>query len=104
MDIVYIDKYGNSVRLTAEKLDHILLHKEMHEMIDNINDTLLEPDFIIESHLDESVRLFVRNYVTRQFGEKHLCVVVKYSDRDSFIITSYIARDLPKGEILWQRI
>lgn len=49
---------------------------------------------------DESVRLFYRFYAQTIVGSKWLCVVVKYTIIDAFIITTYLT-DKPKvGEEL----
>lgn len=75
----------------------------MVEMTDKIEETLINPEFVIKSKTDENVKLFHKIYLTKSFGDKYLCVVVKYLESDAFIITSYLVRDLPKGEMIWQR-
>lgn len=97
------DKDGTSIRLTDERLNHILFHPEMIDMQDKIHETLNNPDYIIKSNFDERVRLYNKFYITRQFGGKYLCVVVKFDDNDAFILTSYIINKLPEGELLWQK-
>lgn len=89
--------------MTDERLEHILLHPEMMEMQDKIGETLKNPEYIIQSTTGINVKLFNKFFVTRQFGGKFLCVVVKYLQDDAFIITSFLIRELPKGEILWQK-
>lgn len=100
---VFIDYKGNSVRLTDERMVHILLHPEMKDMLENIEETLSEPDFVVQSKQDISVSLYNKYYITRHFGGKYLCVIVKENENDRFIVTSYIMNKLPKGVILWQK-
>ena len=97
------DNQGNNIRLTDERLEHILLHPEMIELQNKIETAIINPDYIIKSKVDKNVKLFNKFYITKQFGGKYLCVVVKYEKDDAFIITSYLIRELPKGDILWQK-
>jgi hypothetical protein len=100
---ILTDYKGNNVRLTDERLEHILLHPEMTDMLDNIEETLSNPDYVVQSKQDTSVLLYNKYYITRQFGGKYLCVIVKENENDRFIVTSYIMNVLPKGVILWQK-
>jgi len=100
---IFIDYKGNKVRLTEERLQHIVLHPEMIDMLDIIEETLINPDYVIQSKQDVSVLMFNKYYITRRFGNKYLCVIVKENENDRFIVTSYIMSKLPKGEVLWQR-
>ena len=97
------DLFGNTVRLTDERYNHILEHEEMNELSNKIEKVLSEPDYIIQSVVDTNVNIFTRFYITKSFGGKYLCVVIKYLLDDAFIITSYITNKLPKGETIWQR-
>ena len=101
--LVYYDLWGNSLRLTDERVNHILEHPEMINEMDKITDTLTAPDYVIQSKSDNNVILFNKFYIMKQFGGKFLCVVVKYLENDAFIVTSYISKNLPKGDILWQK-
>ena len=101
--LFFNDLWGNSLRLTDERINHILEHPEMIDEMDKITDTLIDPDYVIQSKSDNDVILFNKFYIMKQFGGKFLCVVVKYLENDAFIITSYIAKNLPKGDILWQK-
>jgi len=98
------DIWGNDIRLTQERLAHLLEHPEMKEQEDKLVKTLLEPDVIIQSQSDETVRLFHRLYKGTIVGDKYLCVVVKYPQRGSaFIITTYFTDKIKTGGILWKR-
>jgi hypothetical protein len=95
------DCFGNCVRLTDERLLHIREHPEMDDMNTEIESVLQNPQLVRLSRSDKSVRLFYRFYAQTIVGSKWLCVVVKYTDIDAFIITAYLT-DKPKaGEELW---
>lgn len=35
--------------------------------------------------------------------EKYLCIVVKTSDNDPFIVTAYFTDSIKKGEVIWEK-
>jgi hypothetical protein len=95
------DCFGRQIRLTDERLAHILEHAEMAGMAAEIERVLREPEFVRRSRGDETVRLFYEFYAQTIVGGKWLCVVVKYGESDAFVITAYLT-DKPKaGEDLW---
>ncbi|MBM2816044.1 MAG: hypothetical protein HW421_2806 [Ignavibacteria bacterium] len=100
---IFKDYLGSQIRLTEERRQHILLHPEMSDMIENIEDTLLMPDYVVQSLQDEEVTLYNKYYLTKKFGGKYLCVVVKENENDSFIITSFLINKIPKGKLIWQK-
>ena len=62
---------------------------------------LREPQLVRRSRSDAAVRLFYEFYARTIVGGKWLCVVVKYAERDAFVVTAYLT-DKPKaGEDLW---
>ena len=96
-----LDCFGHQVRLTDERLAHILDHAEMNGMAAEIERALRQPQFVRRSRADESVRLFYEFYAQTIVGGKWLCVVVKYAENDAFVVTAYLT-DKPKaGEELW---
>ena len=95
------DCFGHDVRLTDERLAHIVEHPEMGGMAGEIERVLRQPQFVRRSRTDESVRLFYEFYAQTIVGGKWLCVVVKYGESDAFVVTAYLT-DKPKaGEDLW---
>ena len=97
------DCFGNKVRLTDERLGHILDHPEMQGMEQEIERVMHKPQFVRRSRSDEAVRLFYAFYAQTLVDGKWLCVVVKYVTNDAFVITAYLT-DKPKaGENLWPR-
>ncbi len=96
------DYRGRRVRVTDERLQHILEHREMARMEAALEETLGEPQLVVQSRSDETSELHYRRYTGTEFGEKWLCVVVKYSD-DPFVLTAYLTDKPKKGEQLWPK-
>lgn len=95
------DCFGHSVRLTDERLAHILEHPEMQGMAAEVERVLREPQLVRRSRSDATVQLFYEFYTQTIVGGKWLCVVVKYPENDAFVVTAYLT-DKPKpGEDLW---
>lgn len=92
------------IRLTDERKKHIKSdHPEMAGQIVKIRDTLIISDIIIRSRTDSEAELFYRHYDITPVTEKYLCVVVKISIDDLFIITAYFTDTIKKGDILWRK-
>ena len=95
------DCFGHSVRITDERLAHILEHPEMKGMAADVERALQQPQLVRRSRSDATVRLFYEFYAQTIVGGKWLCVVVKYAENDAFVVTAYLT-DKPKaGEDLW---
>lgn len=96
------DIRNRQIRLTDERQKHIEEdHPEMHAQVDKIQETLSAPDTIIRSKTNPEVELFYRHYSTSPVSEKYLCIVVKVSVHDLFIITAYFTDTIKKGEVLY---
>ena len=61
-------------------------------------ETLLEPDIVIQSRSDKTVRLFHRFYGETSVGDKYLCVVVKYPQEAMFLLSRHISPLQLNGE------
>ncbi|MEM1280110.1 MAG: hypothetical protein AAGG53_08880 [Cyanobacteria bacterium P01_H01_bin.152] len=97
----FVDYQGRQIRLTNERLQHILEHPEMASMEQAILTALTNPEVVKQSRTDTAVYLY---YLYRQatlVGDKWLCVVVKYLATDAFIITAYLTDKLKPGEQIW---
>ncbi len=102
---VIFDIFGRPVRLTEERLVHIVAtHPEMVDQIINLDETLVNPYAVIESINDNAVQLFYRKFCHLSFGDKYLCVVVKIQLADAFVITAYITDTIKKGRQIWRKI
>jgi hypothetical protein len=97
------DCFGYSVRVTDERLAHILDHPEMKEMEVEIAKVAQQPQIVRRSRSDATVRRFYEFYQQTIVRGKWLCVVVKYITDDAFVVTAYLT-DKPKvGEDLWPK-
>ena len=97
------DYEGRTIRLTDERLAHILDHPEMQGMERRIEETLLRPERVMESLSDPQARLYYRMYFATQVGDKQLCVVVKLADNDAFVLTAYLMTKPAGGRQLWPK-
>ena len=100
---VLTDYEGRAVRLTDERLAHILEHPEMVGMEGKIEETLTNPERVIESLSDPEARLYYRFYVGTRVGDKHLCVVVKLAQNDAFILIAYLVAKPTGGTQIWPK-
>jgi len=66
------DCFGHKVRLTDERLAHILEHPEMKGMAAEIRRVLVHPQLVRRSRSDEAVGLFYEFYAQTIVGGKWL--------------------------------
>lgn len=92
---------GLAIQLSDERLAHILEHPEMSGMEPSIEETLHDPEKVVQSSSDPSVHLHYRFYFRTVIGGKFLCVVVKMGAVDSFVLTAYLTDRIKKGARLW---
>ena len=97
------DCFGQSVRLTDERMAHILLHQEMVGMEAEIEQVLQSPTEVRVSRSDQTVQLFYEYYARTRVGGKWLCAVVKYLSSDGFVVTAYLTDQLKAGETIWPK-
>lgn len=91
----FTDEHGNEVRLTDERLRHMLRrHPEMAFQIHRIAETLAEPDAVSASKSSPTVQLYYRLYPDLRARNRYLCLVVKRDGEDSFILTGYLDRKI----------
>ena len=55
----------------------------------------------MQSFSDAAARLYYRHYVGTPVGDKFMCVVVKVSGPDAFVITAYLTDRVKKGKQIW---
>ena len=79
------DCFGRLIRLTDERIAHILQHPEMVEMEEEISRVLQAPSEVRVSRTDRTVELFYEYYAKTRVGGKWLCVVVTYAADDGFV-------------------
>jgi hypothetical protein len=97
------DFEGRSVRLTDERWRHIEEHPEMVGFREAVAETLREPEVVVESPSDPLARLYYRFYHRTMVGGKFLCVVVKHSVSDAFVVTAYLTDRVKRGTVLWPK-
>ena len=94
----FTDEHGNEVRLSEERLRHILRrHPEMASQLHRFAETLASPDAVSPSRSSEAVRLYYRLYTDLRGRNRYICLVVKRETDYSFILTAYLDRRI-KGE------
>ena len=59
------------------------------------------PEVVHESTSDPAARLYYRFYHRTIGGGKYLCVVVKVTGEDAFVVTAYLTDRLKKGRVVW---
>jgi hypothetical protein len=97
------DCFGQAVRLTDERLAHILEHAELSDMVDELERALQTPSEVRRSRSHDALKLFYQFYARTRVGGKWLCVVVKYLPDDAFVITAYLTDTVKAGETLWPK-
>ena len=97
------DYEGRTIRLTDERLKHILEHPEMKRMSRAIEETLSNPERVIQSMIDPDAHLYYRFYIGTVVGDKYLCVVVKIQQQDAFVLTAYLTDTMKKGDVIWPK-
>jgi hypothetical protein len=95
------DYEGRRIRLSGERYTHILEHPEMTCMPDTIGEVVAHPERVVESIVDRSVRLYYRLYEQTMVGRKYVCVVVKITNEDAFVLTAYLTDRVKRGVLLW---
>ena len=94
----FTDEHGNEVRLTNERLGHILRrHPEMAFQLHRFAETLASPDAVRPSSSSPAVQIYYRLYPDLRGRNRYICLVVKREDDYSFILTGYLSRSI-KGE------
>ena len=85
----YPDFQGTQIRLTSERLAHILSeHPFMIGKEWTIADTLLEPDEVRTSNHDDQVSLYYRWYNSFEGNDKLIGVVRRILGSDAFVLTA----------------
>ena len=100
---ILTDYEGRPIRLTDERLAHILEHPEMKGVEERIEQTVQAPERVLESLSDPQARLYYRFYLGTRVGDKHLCVVVKLADNDAFVLTAYLMTKPAGGRQIWPK-
>lgn len=101
---IFQDYQGRQVRLTDERLDHILEnHEDMEPLIFAIRETVESPDAVAQSNSNENAHLYYREYSDTHAGDKYVCVVIIMLDDDAFIATAYLREQIREGTLIWEQ-
>jgi hypothetical protein len=99
---VLTDYAGRRIRLTDERIEHILAeHPEMARVEAVAAETLAEPERVVVSPTDPESMLYYRSYVATAVGDKLACVVVARISEDPFVLTAYLTDRAKKGDVAW---
>lgn len=82
------DRFGKLVRLTDERIEHILEHPEMSQLLPCVDETIRNPEIVRISRSDCMVRLHYAFLRETLFGSKWHCVVIKYQQQNAFVVTA----------------
>lgn len=100
---IFRDIFGRKIRLTNERLQHIENRIEMKGQQNKIAQTLLKPEYIIESNHDPDVILYYKEYRKTPVTRKFLTVIVKVTSNDAFILSSFFTDKLKAGVPIWPK-
>ncbi len=75
----------------------------MAPLRDRLEETIAAPESVVESLSDPAARLYYRFYQRTIVGGKYLCVVVRVSPDDAFVVTAYLTDQIKKGKIIWPK-
>jgi len=96
MDIVFetIDKTGRKIRLTRKQYSHICKkHPTVSNYFEEIKETLIKPDKIIESDDNKNVGFYYKFYKKLKTPYQNILVIVKYLNGEGFIISAYFVKN-----------
>ena len=96
------DVFNRKIRITKERMKHIIRRPEMKNQRKKIEETLKDPDAIVESKYDKTVLLYHKLYPKTPVTRKYLLVAVKILDRDAFVLTAFFTDKIKKGDIVWE--
>lgn len=96
--IILADHKGRAIRLTDERLEHILEHSEMADQLERIKETIKSPSTIVATSADETVYVYHRFYEITPVTSKFLLVAVKLLEDDAFVLTAFFSGREKKGD------
>jgi len=94
-----VTPFNIRVRTTKEYWNYIVSvkHRPMKGKEEIVKETLLNPDEIYRSKIDQSVYLYYKKY------DKIYCVIVRHMGDEGFLITAYPTDKIKEGESIWRR-
>src|SRR5687768_14495098 len=98
---IFKDHRGRQVRVTDERWEHILEHREMIGLDEAVEVAVGDPELVIVSKSDPTCLLNYRFISAPRFGDMWLCAVVKYLENDAFLVTAYLTDKIKAGQQVW---
>lgn len=85
------------LHLTKERLKHIIeRHPEFKNLVQEFRETIYRPNFILTKVTGE---LLLVSWHPQLFSGKFMVVVIRSAPERSWIITAFLSRKLPVGEL-----
>ncbi len=103
MTEVLRDNEGRAIRLTDDRLEHIRRRPVMIGHETKIRETVADPDVVVESRQDTSVRLYHKLYPQTPVSRKYMLVAVKVLADDAFVITAFFTDREKQGTAIWAK-
>ena len=100
-NLTLTDYENRVVRLTGERWAHVRKHPEMVGQQELIRETLLEPELVVATRADESVRVYHRHYARTPVSSKYLLVAVKILPDDAYVLTAFFSSRQKRGLTIW---
>ena len=86
MGLKFVDKWGNIIRLTKERIKHIANHMELHNKLHIIEETLKYPE-IVSNDPERKEMYYYQKYLRDE--DLFLIIIVKKQKTEGFIITIF---------------
>ena len=92
---------GDVVEVTDERYAHVLAgHTDLVLAYwSRVPETLAHPDLVFRSDKDPDGMVFIRWY--DDLEKNVLVVVIRDGNGRLWLVTAYMTRNVPKGEVLW---
>jgi len=88
-----IDKTGRRIRLTRRQWRETnLKHPSMAAYLEEIKETIINPEVISNYSIDENVRYYYKYFKHIKSKNKYLLVIIKYLNGEGFVIKTYFER------------
>jgi hypothetical protein len=96
--LLFCHAIDQDIALTAERETHILeRHPELRALQLEFYETINLPDFILRKSTGEHMLV---KWHQKKFNGKYIVIVVNINPTRNFIITAYLSRKLPNGDLL----
>ena len=94
------DKRGKKIHLSEERYSHILNHPKMHDKLEEIKNTIINPSATRINEDDENVVYYYKEFKNNGPEERYLLVSIKYLNGEGFVITSFFTNKITG--VKWQ--